>query len=532
MKFSLIFLNFLLIFSNAYDLQKCTICKYITSGLSKIESSQVTQQIVEKYGVPVCKMINGSHNCDNDSCDDLCHGIIREFAPVYLKMLNDSLVSHAFCSQLNLCPPQPAPKVSDLPQIKSNLSDFSGERKWQSWNNDSGTGYFVHFTDIHIDRLYREYSNSNCSLPLCCREQEGDIKMNASSKYAAGYWGTLDAPCDIPIRTLEHVHRWFQSLPNQPDFVINTGDNPAHDIWAQSQKLNMEATETVIQYQRQAFGEIPVMSSLGNHEFYPIGQATGSHDLDEWLYQGTSDLWSDWLANDAIKTASWGGYYASRARPKLRIVSLSTTTLTDDPFYHQDLLMGPWPDPLTQMAWLNNTLQQCSQRGEKVILIGHHRYGDWDDKVIEVMVEIISNYQNMIVLQLFGHGHMNEFGVTSTKNGTLLYPWFMGGSLTTTGVGSVENMAQSGCGVSGNPGFTIYRYDRETLEIEDVEYWWADLRKTDKNTPPDWQMQYSAKQVYNMKDMSVESWEKVGQQLFSNSTMKKNYNTIWIKGLY
>ena len=114
----------------------------------------------------------------------------------------------------------------------------------------------IRFTDIHIDKGYTEYMSSNCTLPLCCRNQPGAIKLDPTDKLAAGYWGTVGAPCDIPVRLSEHVHKWFASVEDKPDFVINTGDDPAHNVWEQSRELNSDSLD-------KSKGFIAISSNFG-----------------------------------------------------------------------------------------------------------------------------------------------------------------------------------------------------------------------------------------------------------------------------
>lgn len=64
---------------------------------------------------------------------------------------------------------------------------------------------------------YKEGSDSNCGLPLCCRNGTGD----------AGYWGSYS--CDIPERTLDGALEQLSKF--DLDFVLWTGDNPPHNIW-------------------------------------------------------------------------------------------------------------------------------------------------------------------------------------------------------------------------------------------------------------------------------------------------------------
>ena len=528
---NLLYLLFFIFFSLSNALSfKCSLCKYISKELSHVHVSQPTEKIIDNIAIAVCNKMNASHHCLGEGCKTFCRDIVSEYTPMILNVLNDSMKDDNLCINLKLCNRTSPIVIPTEPQIITNLSNYSGEKRGNSWFNTSEHGYFVHFTDIHFDRKYEENYTSNCSLPLCCRNQSGNALLDSNDPLAAGYWGTLKSPCDIPTRLLEHVHHWFSTLDDKPDFVINTGDNPAHDVWAQSHELNLESTEKVIQEQLSAFKNISVFSSLGNHEFFPVDDVTGSTIKDSWLYDNVAEYWSYWLSDEAIRTVKHGGFYASRAREGLRIVSLSTTALITDSFYHDDTVMGTWPDPFSQMAWLNNTLKQSLELGEKVIVLGHHPH-DWESHVIEVYRNIMTQYSEIIILQLSGHTHMNDFSVFTSSSGKLLYPWFIGGALTTTGIGSSYNKGVGACGTSGNPGFTIYRYNRTSLEMLDIEYWWADLTMTDKTMEPIWKKQYSTKNIYQMENMSVESWYLVEDKIKKNKTMSDLFNLIWTKGI-
>ncbi len=282
----------------------------------------------------------------------------------------------------------------------------------------------------------------------------------------------------------------------------------------------------------KAFKETPVFHTLGNHEFFPVDEITGSQKEDQWLYNSIQKLWSYWLSEDAIETSGWAGFYTSRMRRGFRLISFNTLALVPDSIYHEDTTMGPWPDPFAQIAWFNNSLRQAYNRKEKVILIGHHPYSDWNSRVLDKFNQIVSQYPGLIKLQLFGHVHMNDFSVVkSNVDSKLLYPYFIGGSVTTTGIADNNNLGQGACGISGNPGFTLYRYNRETFDIEDMEYWWADLSKTDKNNDPLWKKQYSFREVYGVNNINVSNCQQALNNINNNSTLHSIYRTIWKKGL-
>ena len=62
--------------------------------------------------------------------------------------------------------------------------------------------------------------------------------LAAEGEAAAGYWG--DYNCDLPRRTfvamMEHVAETHADI----DYVIYTGDAPAHDVWLQTKEKNLE----------------------------------------------------------------------------------------------------------------------------------------------------------------------------------------------------------------------------------------------------------------------------------------------------
>lgn len=87
---------------------------------------------------------------------------------------------------------------------------------------------------------------------------------------------------------------------------------------------------------------------------------------------------------------------------------------------------------------------------------------------------------------------------------------------------------------SGNPGFSLYKYDRSTGEVLDVEYWWADLAHA--NSPdgpgrPLWSRQSSAREDYGMEDLSPMSWQELAESFLSDASRLNAYMTNYYKGL-
>jgi sphingomyelin phosphodiesterase len=98
---------------------------------------------------------------------------------------------------------------------------------------------------------------------------------------ASGYWGSL-AKCDLPMQTFDLFLSELKTI--NPDFIIWTGDNTAHDIWAQSQSYNINFT-TVLTQKIKSVTNATVIPSMGNHESYPVNVYDYTNNREDMLKQ-------------------------------------------------------------------------------------------------------------------------------------------------------------------------------------------------------------------------------------------------------
>ena len=169
-------------------------------------------------------------------CSDLCAGIVAEFGPIVINILaNTSLSAQALCFDITLCPAPDSP-IPGLP-VASNVTDMSGQKVWPMWQYTSGSGTFVHLSDLHFDQLYSAGSSTDCGLDLCCRAA-WSVPGNTSG--VAGMFG--DYSCDSPSVLVQSVLQFLNAtLTPRPDFILYTGDDPAHDVWHQNRTTNLAA---------------------------------------------------------------------------------------------------------------------------------------------------------------------------------------------------------------------------------------------------------------------------------------------------
>ncbi len=74
--------------------------------------------------------------------------------------------------------------------------------------------------------------------------KQGQVRTTETpeKENAAGYWGS-NSVCDLPLQTFDKFLDDVKEI--NPDLIIWTGDNTAHDIWKQNQEYNLHFTEFI-----------------------------------------------------------------------------------------------------------------------------------------------------------------------------------------------------------------------------------------------------------------------------------------------
>jgi sphingomyelin phosphodiesterase len=493
----------------------CSMCEDVTKYIAPLVSSGISRDVIKSMAFTYCFVERIECNSVS-TCYTLCKDIIDEYGTLVIDLLvNSVLTPTEVCSAISLCPvPPPSPR-SDIIPVPSNLSDSTGQKEWPFWNETNGMGTIVHISDIHLDSLYTVGSNTQCGQPLCCRAENGPGKGNNT----AGLFG--DYNCDTPQVLFNSLIEFIQKLA--PDFILYTGDDPAHDVWEQSKDKNVASMIAVMSALTQAFPTLPIFSAVGNHEAFPVDQFFGP-GADSWLYANLSRAWANSLAEDAFHTINYGGYYQNLIRPGLRVISLNTNVYATGDFYTKYQNMT---DYSSQFAWLSDVLYQCEQRNEKAILIGHSEPRHWFDMFNDEFNLIISNYSHVISNTFFGHTHEASVSIFHSNSSSTYEPLvvsYVAGSIT-----PYTNL---------NPGFRVYNYDREQFMqksylVEDYFQYWVDLPTANAQQSIDWTpLRLQATVNYSLVDLSPKSWTALAQsfQKKQNQNAYFAYETAFYKG--
>ena len=171
---------------------------------------------------------------------------------------------------------------------------------------------------------------------------------------------------------------YIKEMPEKPDLIFWTGDNIAHDIWNQTAHKNADYTIQMTDWMFEHWPEIPVFAVPGNHEFFPVNVMKFSEQ--DSLLNLVSEVWKHWLDDESYHNFKKYGYYTmplsgvNQDWKGFRVIAINTEACNCQNWF----LFSQLNDPGNQLAWLEKTLRETEQAGEKAYIIGHVQPGDND----------------------------------------------------------------------------------------------------------------------------------------------------------
>uniref|UniRef100_A0A915KH99 Saposin B-type domain-containing protein n=1 Tax=Romanomermis culicivorax TaxID=13658 RepID=A0A915KH99_ROMCU len=341
------------------DKVECFICKLVSVEMLHIYSKSSTKDCLSTLIIDFCELLQIEEL-------SVCSSLVHQFTDEVLYVAGQLLLKpDQFCGFIlpNTCGnaydpmhstwnvslpniPKPPVQESVLPQVEKT------DQKIQVFcflelTPDAPKLRVLQLTDIHYDPLYKPETNAICDDPLCCRKVQSNLRNGISSdKFEpAGFWGTPNAKCDLPLRTLENLLQHLQKNESF-DYIIWTGDLPPHNIWNQSRQGQLNAYDQLVDLFAQYFPNKTIYSVVGNHESSPVDSFPPHYDnlpqnfSISWLYNSFAKSWTKWVNQSQSSTIK-------------RWIYLNET------------------DPDGVLAWLVEKLQEAETVGEKVHIIGH-----------------------------------------------------------------------------------------------------------------------------------------------------------------
>ncbi|CAG8017151.1 unnamed protein product [Penicillium salamii] len=273
-------------------------------------------------------------------------------------------------------------------------------------------GRFLHITDFHPDRLYKQ----GTSIDRSCHRGKGP----------SGYFGAEGTDCDAPLSLIDETFRWIEdNLKDEIDFVIWTGDSARHD---NDEKLPRTADEILdlntylSQKWVSMFSEnrassiaklsVPVIPTFGNNDIMP-------HNIfDEGPNKWTkrfSEIWNAFIPEDQRHTFVLGGWFTTEVVPgRLAVISLNTMYFFDSNSAVDGCKAKSEPG-YEHMEWLRAQLKILRSRNMKAILMGHvppahsSEKQNWDETCWQKYALWVHQYRDVVVGTLYGHMNIDHF---------------------------------------------------------------------------------------------------------------------------
>jgi len=321
-----------------------------------------------------------------------------------------------------------------------------------------------------------------------------------------------------------------------PDFVLMSGDFCYHksdhsNFSAETkQKFDDPAVESlgymlseIAHLMRKAFPQpTPILPAMGNNDFtadYTIDLEDERNVLLDKASYAFQDLLpssssSNTFNHNIVSTFRQGGYYANNViKPNqkqlgLTILVLNTVVYSTNHAPDQTYIL----DPYRQLQWLNQQLSTARATKCKIYIMGHipptvgsYRHAQfWHDIYLDQYQELIHDYKDIVVAQLFGHLHSDEFRVlskssSSSDDSSDLPPLLLAPALSPK--------------FGNNPSFRMVTFDRSDYTILDYETRFIDIQ--DNASLHQWQSLPSFRETYGVPDLSLPSLKKVAFQISS-----------------
>lgn len=492
----------------------CDACKSAVSMMRFFIADGRTNEELIDLGIDLCDNLN-------IMTKDVCDGMLKLNGPALMTILRQSkLSSSEICEFLigSQCEGTGYKSKKGLWKVEIPKEPKKPKRvEIQRPAVDAPRLKVLHISDTHFDPSYVEDTWAECKLPLCCRPDNGEPTPNATK---SGKWGGWK--CDTPRRTLDNLFEHLAKEHSDVDYIIWTGDLPPHDSWSFYKNDSLSVLNETVALFNEYFPNTPVYPALGNHEAVPPNLFPHLPVEDEfkidWLYDDLAEKWSRWLPEKSLSLVRQGAFYSTLIRPGLRVISLNMNYCFHDNWW---LILNS-TDPLQELQWLMDILQEAENNNEKVHIIGHVPPGHSDClKIWQTnYYNILSRFEQTITAQFFGHTHNDEIELFYDKDDPkrVIGVAYIAGSVTPY--------------TYLNPGYSIVYiegdYENSTRQVVDRYSYILDLEDANANDNPKWTKLYSAREAYNLKSLALSEWDSFLEELATNdSTLDLYYRHYW-----
>jgi sphingomyelin phosphodiesterase acid-like 3 len=403
----------------------------------------------------------------------------------------------------------------------------------------SGTGQFVHISDIHFNPFY------DCSLFEQLNAQPVENWAGILEKSQPPGFNPMGQDSNYALikSSLDEARRRTPA----PDFLLVSGDFLAHgwqtnydQLAKQSHLADPQAyrafTSKTIQFLATEFQRryptTPILPTLGNNDSDCGDYAITPQGPFLTMFAAA---WGPLLGPDADRGAfqaafSQGGY-CSLKLPRTkdhRLIVLNSVFFSAK--YANTCGTSNQAPALDELHWLTTALEQARAAGETVWLLMHIPPGIdsfstaqsvqkngpvvtlWHPEWTSRFLQLVEQYPGTIQAAFGGHMHMDDFRVIRLDGKPVLF----------------SKLAPAISPVYGNnPGYQIVQYDRQTGAIQNYQLaYLTNLSSDGKPTAPaagSWAIEYDFRETYGFSALNPHTITQLADGLKTNATFQQNY---------
>ncbi|KAF3916855.1 Endopolyphosphatase [Dactylellina cionopaga] len=422
---------------------------------------------------------------------DVCTGIVASEGPVIAEMLRNmkigSRTNKVICASLfGLCEnPDVLPYPGTIPPPAAN-------RKIAPKVAATKPLKFVHISDTHIDRLYKNGTNTKCNKPICCRPYTPGDDVGKTQN-PAGPFGSIG--CDTPVSLEQSMYQAIKEQAGDADFMIFTGDIVDAALWLQSQENTVGSIKDMYGQISKSGISSKVYGVIGNHDTAPVNLFPFTEPETEYgsampYYNQVSVELQKWIGVAAAQSIkqNYGCYAVVHPGTNLKIISISTNFWYSlNIWAYNNNGMDTARDPGNIFKWLTGELQAAEAAGLSAIIIGHMPPGIVDaiPDYSNYFNKVVTRYSSTIKGMFWGHTHSAEFEVT--------YKDFAARSHSNAVITSYVTSCVTPR--SANPVFRVYTVDPSTYQVLDYDHYYTSIGDITYGSTqkPEWKKLYSAK---------------------------------------
>ena len=392
-------------------------------------------------------------------------------------------------------------------------------------------GRFLNFSDIHFDPYY-DSTLFNQLVESDFTEWE-NIFENSSVKTVSSYGR------DCNYHLLKSSLEEMKLKITDPDFIIITGDFMSHDFNEQyehfagkknTKELNLFISKTikfVTAYISKYYPGELIFPTVGNDDAF-----CGDYMIEpggEFLKM-TGETWEPWVNYNKINQNfkndfSRGGYCILDfpGNEKVKMIILNTVFFSYK--YENECGDTSLNPGLDEIIWLEENLERCRRRDQKVYLSYHippgadiygtiHNKADcknkffksWKDEYTTAFTKLISDYSSVIVAGFAGHFHRDDFRLFYNGDTPVSY------LMITPSISPIY---------VNNPSFKIFEYDKNDFTLKNSSSYF--LNDPTESSPSVWNFQYDFSTAYGQNNISTENLFNVYNLIRTDTLIRSNY---------